>query len=945
MVGRRELVSLNTTFTGDSDQLRRELDQAFRSLQRATVGTGNYARQVRGLDQVTKQYARSTAEAAAAEERQRRTQALNRGFAQTIRQQAVGTGEYARQVRGLEQTTRQYGASVARTAQIEAAQTNTRRAQTQLSERQRRALAAAAQAYQSATGGAERHAQQLLRLTAATTEHNKQAAQTVATEQRTAQVRQTSAKAAEQQNVAVAKAAREQRRANAASAAHVQSLRREASETRKTSTETEKLSQEYQKSEARKKRINRETAAFIKAQREEARAARAATREKRQAAAAERVDATAKQRNTRATEANTRAVQRNGRAAVVTTLRVVALTRAVRGLRGTMSSLAAAAGLVGVARVFSQQTLYATRIEQTSRALAVMTDDLIIVERASRRAGLAWDELRILLTEFEYRLQLAREGVRNYERAFRRIGIDPADLQIENLADTLLLVARGLETVDAAAQAGTLKQLFGEGGVRAGGILASEEYFLALIESIKRIDRLDRDQTVALTNLRIAWISFVDALGTEFGQLIVTTLPELTDALYTAAIGLHNFAEGFDRFFVRVGEGYRYLRNLVVDFGLENFNALFGTDFSELPSAREFLGIPQLEQLPEGLQSPLVLTVNDPRLEADLLEHTFYRDGLNIAIQATIEGLKSERRELRQNLRYLSEDDTTRRRATFQLKLYEQVQQDVIRRTNELNKARRDGEHISLIERLEDDIAILRRLQLQIQETAERYADIIAQNAALARNIAIIEQVNQRFDQLSNTFANVTGDVILNVRSMSDALRFLGREVAKIILQLTVLDQLRYNLSIGFQSLGIGNFLAGIFGPSTLGLSGGPGAPGLRATDSPLGRLSPDGTYSDIPFGGDIDKPGTLPQQVDSQQSLERANRRINAFSSGISELRASAGASILGDLNVTVSGSDEATVRRGIIDMLPVIRDYIINSLPTELHGNTPLRQTVRSI
>ena len=642
---------------------------------------------------------------------------------------------------------------------------------------------------------------------------------------------------------------------------------------------------------------------------------------------------------------------------------------------------------------------FGAALQETAVSIGITVGQLQALDRVARAEGVQFNALSRSMFRFNRVLGEALQGVSEYQRILNNLGLDAETLVSAEVPQRLAIVSERIRLLDSQAeQSNALQQLFGRPGARLAPVLgAGADELRSRFEAAEQIASLTEEQTADLKRLAQAWQDFGDAISTSTRAVVAELATLLSTALETGAAVVTRIGDGVSRFFSALQEYRDILDGRLVQDQLvlggdivaarDQFETGGGIDPDEaqrqarLASERAARQRRERAQLQEQNNLNRIVRAEEKRLRdlqsqteqinlqgADLLRHQFIqraqeellnrritlqqriaaeeRKGnsqtlpdLRVRLQLvneqiagtgrladSLSGVFQRQAQITQELRYEAEIrpaileavreeqailpqfvQTLQRRVNqsrlelrfrgqitaegererFILESRAALQERVLEAQQQLaaaatiqNRAEREQSEAVAQARL----AAIQEEQGGLNELADDYRGLfeeIERNNALAQQLERIQQVS---GEVGNAIGRFASSAVQNFNGISEAARNTALAIADIILQQTVQRPIAGFISQGVSSLA-GSFAGSLFG-------GGGGTSGLAARGNALGRFAEGGAF---------------------------------------------------GVTNVyNISGSDEATVRRGIAQAAPSLSQSAVNRVGIEASRPSALRSSL---
>ena len=206
-------------------------------------------------------------------------------------------------------------------------------------------------------------------------------------------------------------------------------------------------------------------------------------------------------------------------------------TQASNGYTRVLGRLAAAFGAGLLIRRFAQAAgnaaEFGATLQETAVSVGATVQELQALDRVARSEGVQFNTLARSLQRLDRALAEGAAGVGEYQRAFATLGLDAQALLDLPVAQRLLVISEALSRINTAAERSSLaQQLLGRGGASLIPALGGgAEDLEARIRTAEQIATLTAEQTADLKALQQAWTDFTDT-SLAAGRLIVASLAD-----------------------------------------------------------------------------------------------------------------------------------------------------------------------------------------------------------------------------------------------------------------------------------------------------------------------------------------------------------------------------------------------------------------------------------
>ena len=226
----------------------------------------------------------------------------------------------------------------------------------------------------------------------------------------------------------------------------------------------------------------------------------------------------------------------------------------------------ASAGIVGAARhlrntfqvLARASAAWGAQIAETADTSGVAAEQLQALARVAQGDGIAFEALATTLNRFNNRIGKAAAGSREFAQAFQELGLDARELAGLPLDEALIRIADGLDNVKTAADrvrvlrvvgglsAAQLVPILQDGGEGAGGLReqleAAREFGVATREQADALKTLDQAYTDVADTIK----TFGRLLTAEIAPFLTSTLNRIRNIVQTVRLGLGIVGAGRD---------------------------------------------------------------------------------------------------------------------------------------------------------------------------------------------------------------------------------------------------------------------------------------------------------------------------------------------------------------------------------------------------------------
>ena len=471
-----------------------------------------------------------------------------------------------------------------------------------------------------------------------------------------------------------------------------------------------------------------------------------------------------------------------------------------------MSTLAAGAAAVGAGAAVNglrQLVGVIDDLDEAAQGLGTTAVELANLRQGAREAGIEAEQFDKALTRLNVRVSQAAEGNEDAARFFRAFGIEVREStgQVRPATDVLRDLADAFRQLEAGpAKTALAVDLFGEKlGAKLIPVLNQGGDGLARFSGLT--NETVREAAAAQAQ--------IDRLAASWDRLKNTlaggVLPVLNDTIDVIA------RVDFERAFSRILPG-----RILADINKQVQEA----------AARQ-------EQLRQALALGAGAYSNEGRAAIQSA------DDIRARIQADEAATKAakERANALERLRKQQEAEAA---AALRAQQQGESQRDLLR-LQRIDEAQRQADEAaaetarrladltgrSATEQLANDIRLIEDAlfdgRISLEEFEAAYSKVFGLNSDLAKGI---QQTKDAADQLALTITSSLGNFIDSGGPLRDFFAALLRDIAKLIVQLTVLEPLAKSLRAAFSGVGqgggIGSLLGGLFGS----IFGGPRANG-----------------------------------------------------------------------------------------------------------------------
>ena len=202
-----------------------------------------------------------------------------------------------------------------------------------------------------------------------------------------------------------------------------------------------------------------------------------------------------------------------------------------------LGRLAAAFGAGLLIRRFAQAAgnaaQFGATLQETAVSVGATVQELQVLDRVARSEGVQFNTLARSLQRLDRALAEGAAGVGEYQRAFETLGLDAQALLDLPVAQRLLVISEALNRINTAAERSSLaQQLLGRGGASLIPALGGgAEDLEARIRTAEQIATLTAEQTADLKALDQAWTDFTDTTRVATRLIVASFADLLTEGL------------------------------------------------------------------------------------------------------------------------------------------------------------------------------------------------------------------------------------------------------------------------------------------------------------------------------------------------------------------------------------------------------------------------------